>query len=331
MFPDKIYYEPDSLNYELGQQLKEKYSDVPWVPIETHNKIDELRTRPNKDFPSLKQVIVIGVRKTHNYVPNHKVSDFLVPYTSSGCTAMCHYCYLVCNYNKCAYLRLFVNRDQMLKKIMDHGSRSQKDYTYEIGSNSDLVLENTITGNLSWTIEQFSKSQYGSLTFPTKFNQVEPLLGLNHGGRVIIRMSVNPQSIISRFEPGTSSLNARLTALNRMCDAGYKVGLLIAPVILTEDWKTLYSELIDTLSLQLSDKVKREALIEIIFMTYSYVHNAINTEAFPKSEQLYSKELMTGRGRGRYCYRNELKTDGEIFLRNMIELKLKEMTILYVV
>jgi spore photoproduct lyase len=160
---------------------------------------------------------------------------------------------------------------------------------------------------------------------------VEPLLGLNHGGRVIIRMSVNPQSIISRFEPGTSSLNARLTALNRMCDAGYKVGLLIAPVILTEDWKTLYSELIDTLSLQLSDKVKREALIEIIFMTYSYVHNAINTEAFPKSEQLYSKELMTGRGRGRYCYRNELKTDGEIFLRNMIELKLKEMTILYVV
>ncbi len=331
MFPDKIYYEPDSLQYELGQYLKEKYSDVPWVPIETHNKIDELRTRPNKDFPSLKQMIVIGVRKTHNYVPNHKVSDFLVPYTSSGCTAMCHYCYLVCNYNKCAYLRLFVNRDQMLKKIIDHGSRSQKNYTYEIGSNSDLVLENTITGNLSWTIENFSKSQFGSLTFPTKFNQVEPLLGLNHGGRVIIRMSVNPQSIISRFEPGTSSLNARLTALNRICDAGYQVGLLIAPVILTEDWKTLYAELIDTLSMQLTDKVKKQAPIEIIFMTYSYVHNAINTEAFPQSDQLYSKELMTGRGRGRYCYRNELRVDGEIFLRQMIETKLKEMTILYVV
>lgn len=331
MFPDKIYYEPDSLQYELGQHLKEKYSDVPWVPIETHNKIDELRTRPNKDFPSLKQVIVIGVRKTHNYVPNHKVSDFLVPYTSSGCTAMCHYCYLVCNYNKCAYLRLFVNRDQMLKKIIDHGIRSQKDYTYEIGSNSDLVLENTITGNLSWTIENFSKSQYGSLTFPTKFNQVEPLLGLNHRGRIIIRMSVNPQSIISRFEPGTSNLNARLTALNRMCDAGYQVGLLIAPVILTEDWKTLYTELIDTLSMQLTDKAKKQAPIEIIFMTYSYVHNAINTEAFPQSEQLYSKELMTGRGRGRYCYRNEFRADGEIFLRQMIETKLKEMTILYVV
>lgn len=331
MFPDKIYYEPASLDYELGKLLKEKYSDVPWIAIESHNKIDELRTRPNKEFQSLKQHMVIGVRKTHNFVPNHKVSDFLVPYTSSGCTAMCHYCYLVCNYNKCSYLRLFVNREKMLKKIMDHGARSHKDYTYEIGSNSDLVLENTITGNLVWTIENFSKSQYGSLTFPTKFDKVDPLLDLNHGGRVIFRMSVNPQSIISRFEPGTSSLNARITALNRMCDAGYQVGLLIAPVILTEDWKKLYGDLITVLSEQLTEKAKRNAPIEIIFMTYSYVHNAINTEAFPLSDQLYSKELMTGRGRGKYCYRTDLRTDGEAFLRQQIEDKLKEMTILYVV
>ena len=331
MFPDKIYYEPESLEYELGRYLKEKYSDLPWIPIESHNKIDELRTRPNKDFSAMKRHLIIGIRKTHNYVPNHKVSDFLVPYTSSGCIAMCHYCYLVCNYNKCAYLRLFVNREKMLKKIMDHGARFEKDYTYEIGSNSDLVLENTITGNLAWTIENFSRSKYGFLTFPTKFNQVEPLLGINHGGRVIMRMSVNPQSIITRFEPGTSNLNARITALNSMCDAGYRVGLLIAPIIITEDWKDLYSQLITTLSDRLSQKVKKQALIEIIFMTYSFVQNAINTEAFPQADLLYNKELMTGRGKGKYCYRDDIRKDGELFLRQQIEEKLKEMTILYVV
>lgn len=331
MFPDKIYYEPESLEYELVQRLMEKYSTIPWIPIKSHNKIDELRTRPNSDFPAMKHHLIIGVRKTHNFVPNHKVSDFLVPYTSSGCTAMCHYCYLVCNYNKCAYLRLFVNREQMLKKIMDHGARSEKDYTYEIGSNSDLVLENTITGNLAWTIENFSKSNYGFLTFPTKFNKVEPLLGISHGGRVIMRMSVNPQSIITRFEPGTSGLDARITALNSMCDAGYRVGLLIAPIIMTEDWKDLYSQLIDTLSDRLSKKVREQAPIEIIFMTYSYVQNAINTEAFPQAERLYDKELMTGRGRGKYCYRDDLRSSGEQFLRQQIEEKLRGMTILYVV
>ena len=331
MFPDKIYYEPASLDYESGKFLKEKYNNIPWVPIESHNRIDELRTQPNKEFTNLKQHLVIGVRKTHKYVPNHKVSDFLVPYTSSGCTAMCHYCYLVCNYNKCSYLRIFVNREQMLKKIIDHGTRYEKDFTYEIGSNSDLVLENTITGNLAWTIEEFQKSPYGSLTFPTKFNKIEPLLGLNHGGRIIMRMSVNPQSIISRFEPGTSNLNARISAINAMCDADYRVGLLIAPVILTENWKTLYQELIETLAEQLTEKAKKNAPIEIIFMTYSYVHNAINSEAFPSSDKLYSKELMTGRGRGKYCYRNDLRADGEHFLKTLIGEKLKEMSILYVV
>ena len=331
MFPDKIYYEPASLDYELGGFLKKKYNAIPWIPIESHNKIDELRKSPNKDFTLLKKHLIIGVRKTHKYVPNQKVSDFLVPYTSSGCTAMCHYCYLVCNYNKCAYLRLFVNREQMLKKIMDHQAKFVRENTYEIGSNSDLILENTITNNLSWTIETFAKNNKGFLTFPTKFNQIDPLLGLHHGGRIIVRMSVNPQSIISDFEPGTSNLNARITALNKMCEDGYRVGILIAPVILTENWKSLYSELITVLSQQLTEKVKRTALIEIIFMTYSYVHNAINSEAFPDAVPLYNKEQMTGRGRGKYCYRNELRSDGEIFLRNQLEEKLKEMTILYIV
>ena len=37
-----------------------------------------------------KKDLIIGIRKTHKFVPNHKTSDFLVPYTSSGCTAGHH-------------------------------------------------------------------------------------------------------------------------------------------------------------------------------------------------------------------------------------------------
>ena len=66
---------------------------------------------------------------------------------------------------------------------------------------------------------------------------VEPLLDLDHRGKAIFRMSVNPQSIISRIELGTSSLMKRIDAVNRMCDAGYPCGLLIAPVIIMEGWK----------------------------------------------------------------------------------------------
>lgn len=198
--PDAIYYEEDIVNYELGKELMEKYSDIPKFIIQNHNKIDELRTKPNSEFANLKKHLIIGIRKTHKYEPNHKVSDFLVPYTSSGCTAMCMYCYLVCNFNKCSYLRLFVNREQMLDKIIRTANKSEKISTFEIGSNSDLVLENTITNNLVWTIENFAGTYRGFLTFPTKFSMVEPILNIKGIDRIIVRMSINPQEIINMVE-----------------------------------------------------------------------------------------------------------------------------------
>jgi spore photoproduct lyase len=329
--PEKVFYEPAVLGYDLGRQLKSKFGDVEWIPVESHNNIEQLRTNPNTEFARMKRYLIIGVRKSLKYVPNRKVSDFLVPYTSSGCSAMCMYCYLVCNYNKCSYMRLFVNREQMMNKLIKTARESDKELVFEIGSNSDMVLENQITGNLEWTIENFGKSERGLLTFPTKFDMVDQLLSLNHRRKIIFRMSVNPQEIIRKVEFGTSRLDDRIKALNKISEAGYRVGLLIAPIVLTENWKQLYSELIGQLADELSLKTKKEIIIEIIFMTYSYVHRAINTEAFPNAVDLFEKSLMTGRGRGKYCYRESVKKESEQFLREQISQKLGGIPILYVV
>lgn len=331
MYPKKIYYEPKALKYELGQRLKEKYSDVEWIPIESHNNIEELRNKSNSDFVEMKKYLIIGIRKTHKYVENQKVSDYLVPFSSSGCSAMCLYCYLVCNYNKCSYLRVYVNIDQMIEKLIEKSHKMDKVCTFEIGSNSDLILENQITGSLVKTIERFAEHGRGFITFPTKFSMVDDLLSLDHKGKVIFRMSVNPEFIIKKVEIGTSPLNERIEAINKMCEAGYKVGLLIAPVIFVDDWERLYTELLDTLSERLTEKVKKEMFIEVIFMTYSYVQNAINSQAFPNALKIYNKELMTGRGRGKYCYKQEYRDKAEIFLREEIKRRFDGTEIVYVV
>lgn len=327
---DAVYYEPQALEYPLGKQLHEKYEALPWIEIESHNRIPVLSSAANKDFPKLKQHLILGTRKTHKYVENHKVSDWLVPYTSSGCRAMCLYCYLVCNYNKCSYLRLFVNREQMMERLLKTDAAAPVPQTFEIGSNSDLVLENMVTGNLSWTIEHFGKEGRGNLTFPTKFEQVQPLLNLDHKGKVIFRMSVNPSKIIRQVELGTSPLEGRIHALNAMAEAGYPAGILIAPVILLPGWRQQYGELIDKLADTLSPKIRNTGFIEIIFMTHSFVQHAINSEAFPNAIPIFDRSLMTGRGRGKYSYRNDIRTEAESFLRNEIQNKLN-MPILYVV
>ena len=329
--PKEILYEEAIKNYELGKELLEKYKDVPKQIIENHNNIPEMRNKQNSEFTNIKKNLIIGLRKTHKFVPNHKTSDFLVPYTSSGCTAMCMYCYLVCNYNKCAYLRLFVNREEMLDKIIKTSNKSQKELTFEIGSNSDLILENTITKNLEWTIPKFAENNKGYLTFPTKFDMVEPILNLNHNGRVIIRMSVNPKKIIQRVEFGTSNLENRVKAINKLKKAGYKIGILIAPIIFVDNWKEEYENLLIYLKENLSEEVKKETFFELIFMTYSYVHKMINNEAFPNAIQLFDKEKMTGRGKGKYMYKESIRKEGEEFFREKMQKYFPHNKIEYIV
>lgn len=330
--PKRIYYEETISEYPLGKYLLEKYKTVPKTIIQNHNNILELRSKQNSEFLNLKQNLIIGTRKTHKYVENHKVSDFLVPYTSSGCSAMCMYCYLVCNYNKCSYLRLFVNREKMLEKLITITNKSPKALTFEIGSNSDLVLENEITNNLVWTIENFSNSKKGFITFPTKFHMVEPILNINGIDRVIPRVSINPNEIIQYVEYGTSSLEKRIDAINKLKDAGYKVGILIAPIILVDDYEKLYEELLITLSEKLSNKVKKDVFFEMIFMTYSYVHTMINKDAFKNNKyELYQKELMSGRGKGKYSYRMPIKENAKKYMLDLMKKYFPNNKIIYIV
>ena len=327
--PDAIYYEEKVKEYELGKELLEKYKDVPEFLIENHNNIEEMRKKENKEFPRMKRNLILGIRKTHKFVPNNKISNYLVPYTSSGCIAMCLYCYLVCNYNKCAYLRIFVNREEMLNKIIKTANESEQELVFEIGSNSDLILENIVTGNLEWTIENFRKAEKGYITFPTKFDMVDDILDVQGKERVIIRMSVNPKEIIQKVELGTSPLEKRVEAINKLKEAGYKVGILIAPVIFVENWEKLYEELVIYLEQNLSEAAKKDLFFEVIFMTYSYIHRKINEEAFPGAIDLYNQELMTGRGRGKYTYKQEQRKKGEEFIKGLLGRHFPENKIVY--
>ena len=327
--PTEIFYEKNIEFYPLGKYLLEKYKDITSKIIENHNNIKELQEKENKEFPILKQNLIIGVRKTHKFVENHKISDYLVPYTSSGCTAMCLYCYFVCHYNKCSYLRLFVNREEMLDKIIKTAKKSDKNLTFEIGSNSDLILENTITNNLVWTIKNFASEPKGFLTFPTKFDMVDSILNLKHNGKIIVRVSVNPEELIKKIELGTSTLKNRIIAINKLAKANYKVGIIIAPVIFVNNWQNLYKNLIIQLENSLCEEAKKSIFFEVIFMTYSYIHRAINAEAFPNSIDLYDPEKMKNRGLGKYAYKQSYREEGEKYLRELLTRYFPKNKIIY--
>jgi spore photoproduct lyase len=328
--PERLYVEKGCENYALGRELLQKYADKETIWVDDHNRIPELRERPDSDFPRLKRYLVLGIRKSLTHQPNNKTSDFLVPYTSSGCSAMCLYCYLVCTYYKSAYLRVFVNREAMMAKLKRAADKFPGS-VFEIGSNSDLVLENSVSGNLEWTIGQFSDVHHARLTLPTKFDMVDSLLSLDHGGNVTIRMSLNPQEIIRRVEFGTSGLLERIAALNKLYHAHYDVGILVAPIILIDGYEEYYESLFQTMAAELDPGLLSGVPIEIIFMTYGMVTRDINAQAFPNAVPLYDKDSMAFCGRGRYGYTQEVKQRVSEFLRERITRYLPEARIAYIV
>lgn len=97
------------------------------------------------------------------------------------------------------------------------------------------------------------------------------------------------------------------------------------------NWKEEYEDLIKYLQENLSDEVKKDVFFEVIFMTYSYVHRMINQDAFPNAVNLYNPELMTGRGRGKYMYKNYLRKEGEEFFRKKLKKYFPQSEIIYIV
>lgn len=171
----------------------------------------------------------------------------------------------------------------------------------------------------------------GYLTFPTKFHMVDDILDLKGKDRIIVRMSLNPKYIISRVELGTSTLKDRLEAIVKLKKAGYKVGILIAPIILVDNYKELYEDLFIQIKETIPKELMQDIFFELIFMTYSFVHNAINTEAFPKAIKIYDKDKFTSRGMGKYSYKKEIKEEATLFFKKLLNKYFPDNKVWYIV
>jgi len=77
--------------------------------------------------------------------------------------------------------------------------------------------------------------------------------------------------------------------------------------------------------------VKKDVFFELIFMTYSYVHKMINTEAFPNAIKIFDEEKMTGRGRGKYMYKEKIREEGKKFFEEKMKKYFPNNEIKYIV
>ena len=219
---------------------------------------------------------------------------------AEGCPAHCQYCYLAGSLGGPPIVRAYANLPEILAELPGgvgrggitsvSAERAGEGTTFECSCYTDPLGIEHLTGGLAACIRHFGAwDEHVQLRFTTKFTRVEPLLGLNHGGRTRVRFSVNARGT-ERFEGGAPRMAERLAALRLVAAAGYPVGITVAPILPMADWAEAYERLMADVAAALDGIAGVDLTAELITHRFT-----------PKSKQVLQgwypgSKLEDGRG-----------------------------------
>jgi spore photoproduct lyase len=262
---------------------------------------------------------------------------------AEGCPAHCSYCYLAGSLGGPPITRAYANLPEItgvLRGYLGQGritsrsvKRAHEGTTFEASCYTDPLALEHLTGSLSALVEHFGRWEAPvQLRFTSKFAAVEPLLGLEHNRRTRMRASINPPAY-ARFEGGTDPVAARLLALRRMADAGYPVGLTVAPIIAAEGWEEAYAALIDRAAAALDGAKDLDLTVELITHRFTAGSREVLTSWYPGSDLDMAPERRAEKrtkfGGAKFVYPPELMSDLKRLLNSAIAHRLPGARILY--
>jgi spore photoproduct lyase len=263
-----------------------------------------------------------------------------------GCPAHCQYCYLAGSLSGPPITRVYANLDDVLAGIGTHAGRGavtsgtadrgHEGTTFELSCYTDPLGIEHLTGALGTAISRVGAGVYGpdvSLRFTTKFDAVGDLLRLDHLRRTRVRFSVNSAAVARRFEGGTRPTPARLAALRALAEAGYPVGLTIAPVMPLPGWEEEYGQMLDQVAVALDGIADLDLTAEIITHRFTPASKDVLLSWYPQTKLEMAEDRRTQKrskfGGVKYVYPRPVMADMRAWFRSELALRLPSAQLLY--
>ena len=251
--PKRVLFTPAALVEPWGQQIYQRVIDagLPITALPT-NRLVGLRGATERETYALAKrtmAVVVAPPSAFRLQPIPPSADWQF-HLAEGCPAHCQYCYLAGSLAGPPVVRVFANLPTILANTANYEQPS-KVTSFEASCYTDPLGIEHLTGSLVEAIRYFGTRPNAHLRYVSKFDNVEPLIGLPHNGRTRPRVSVNAEMISRRLEGGTASVAVRLAAARRLAlpvergGGGYPVGLVIAPIMPLDDWQEHYGALFD--------------------------------------------------------------------------------------
>ncbi|MEW9923440.1 spore photoproduct lyase [Clostridium butyricum] len=327
--PKRVIFEKDSLETEVGKNIYNKIKNNPNMEIinASSNKIKSHIPGDNlfEQYKSGKQTLVVGKRKSLKFQTCKPSANYQLPLVS-GCMGRCEYCYLNTQLGDKPFVRVFTNIDDVLKRAKEYiDERSPQITIFEGAATSDPIPLEPYTNALKNTIEFIGKEEKGRFRFVTKYNDVDTLLDAKHNNHTEIRFSINTPTVINTYEHYTASIDKRIEAAVKVANAGYKIGFIIAPIFIYDNWQKEYKDLIENIKSKLPSEFNEQIIFEVISHRYTTKAKNRILEIFPETTLPMNDEdrkFKYGQfGYGKYIYsKDQLAEIKEFFIFNIKEI-----------
>ena len=213
---------------------------------------------------------------------------------AKGCPAHCQYCYLAGSLKGAPITRVYANIPEILDNLREYAgkgnvtsasaARVHEGTTFEASCYTDPLALEHLTGALATCVRHFGLWESPvQLRCTTKYDNVDPLLGIDHQRRTRLRFSVNAPSVARNWEGGTANLSSRLGAMRKAALAGYPIGLTIAPIMHAPGWQDGYTELLRAIAEAVRDIDGLDLTAELITHRFNPQSREVLLSWYPKT------------------------------------------------
>jgi len=262
---------------------------------------------------------------------------------AEGCPAHCSYCYLAGSLAGPPIIRAYANLPEILAELpaaVGQGQvtsvsadRAAEGTTFECSCYTDPLAIEHLTGSLAACIARFGAwNAPVQLRFTTKFDAVGSLLGLAHNRRTRIRFSVNAQAA-ERHEGGAPRMAARLAALRAVAEAGYPIGLTVAPIMRVPDWHRAYDRLFADVAMALDGIADIDLTVELITHRFTPKSKEVLAGWYPGSplemDEAQRSRKMTKFGSVKWVFLKEQMAEMRAIIEASLASRLPTARLLY--
>lgn len=346
--PRRLIITPGATKWEHGRRIAEQAASLGIDVIEAKSsRFAHLLRRPTRQetyaFAKTTLAVVEAPPSRRRLSPIPPSADWQF-HIAEGCPAHCQYCYLAGSLPGAPVTRVYANLEEILSELPKYvglgqvtsatSSRASEGTTFEMSCYTDPLAIEHLSGSTSEVIRHFGNWQAPvQLRLTTKFDDIEPLLSIQHRRRTRVRFSVNAADVVRQWEGGTVSLTRRLTAMRHLALAGYPVGLTIAPIIPVPQWQEQYTSLLLQARTSLTGVDGLDLIVEMITHRFTAASRDVLNVWYPKST-LNMDESQRGRkrtkfGTEKFVYPADVMRSMRSWFQHAINKTLPEARVLY--